>query len=185
MVMGAIKVIWLLGVSGCNVDVCPRSGVGLVTAVQGSLWLSVVAQEKTSVMMTGASGRETTRPCGVFYFCCCCFLILFMPSSTAEHCIMITTAEADIVDIGPYLAHDANDANAVPDLAKTVANALRKTGMLVIRDPRVSTQDNETFLDLMERYACCSNGGCVQPWMVLPTRTPLHPPATLVSLQQR
>lgn len=33
-----------------------------------------------------------------------------------------------------------------------VAACLRETGALVIRDPRCSTEDNDRFLDMMERY---------------------------------
>lgn len=35
---------------------------------------------------------------------------------------------------------------------KALAESLRKTSALVIRDPRVSEEDNNTFLDQMERY---------------------------------
>jgi len=33
-----------------------------------------------------------------------------------------------------------------------VAEELRNVGVLIIRDPRVSEKDNNTFLDLMEDY---------------------------------
>lgn len=68
---------------------------------------------------------------------------------------MSTTECEQIVDIAPYLAN--RDIQTCTDLAQTVAQTLHSTGMLVIRDPRVQKQDNETFLDLMERYACDSN----------------------------
>ena len=36
--------------------------------------------------------------------------------------------------------------------AASMARCLSETGCLVIRDPRVGVSDNETFLNLMERY---------------------------------
>ena len=38
------------------------------------------------------------------------------------------------------------------ELAAAVAKCLKDTGCLVVRDSRVDADDNETFLNLMERY---------------------------------
>ena len=40
----------------------------------------------------------------------------------------------------------------VRDHCAAVAACLRETGVLVVRDPRCSTADNDRFLDMMERY---------------------------------
>ncbi|CAM6093725.1 unnamed protein product [Calypogeia fissa] len=38
------------------------------------------------------------------------------------------------------------------ELCEKVASCLRETGALVVRDPRCTTDDNDAFLDMMERY---------------------------------
>lgn len=35
---------------------------------------------------------------------------------------------------------------------KKVAECLHNFGILIIRDPRVNHQDNETYIDMMEKY---------------------------------
>ena len=35
---------------------------------------------------------------------------------------------------------------------KKVADSLHKFGILIVRDPRVNHQDNDTYIDMMERY---------------------------------
>lgn len=54
-------------------------------------------------------------------------------------------------DLGPMLA-PAHRLQAVDQLCQSVADCLRDTGCLVIRDPRVLAEDNKSFLDMMERY---------------------------------
>ena len=54
-------------------------------------------------------------------------------------------------DLGPMLAPDQRP-EAVDRLCQSVADCLRDTGCLVIRDPRVLAEDNMAFLDMMERY---------------------------------
>ncbi len=44
-----------------------------------------------------------------------------------------------------------NPESAAEDCQKVV-NSFRETGILIIRDPRVSFEDNATFLDMMEDY---------------------------------
>jgi isopenicillin N synthase-like dioxygenase len=41
---------------------------------------------------------------------------------------------------------------AVADDCKTIARLLHHYGFLIVRDPRVTMEDNDTFIDMMERY---------------------------------
>lgn len=62
-----------------------------------------------------------------------------------------------VFDLAPYLAATQHmPASAAADgscaaLAAGIADSLHRTGCCVIRDPRV-THENETFLDMMEQY---------------------------------
>lgn len=47
---------------------------------------------------------------------------------------------------------DDEDHALLRESCAKVAACLRETGALVIRDPRCSTEDNDRFLDMMERY---------------------------------
>jgi hypothetical protein len=56
-----------------------------------------------------------------------------------------------VIDISAFLASDACDP-AVQDACRAVADCLRDTGALIVRDPRVNAGDNARFLDMMEAY---------------------------------
>ena len=56
-----------------------------------------------------------------------------------------------VIDISAFLAGDASDP-AVQDACRAVADCLRDTGALIVRDPRVNADDNSRFLDMMEAY---------------------------------
>lgn len=56
-----------------------------------------------------------------------------------------------VVDLSAFLAGDASDP-AAQDACRAVAECLRDTGALIVRDPRVNAQDNSRFLDMMEQY---------------------------------
>lgn len=58
-------------------------------------------------------------------------------------------------DLGPMVA-PGRRPEAVEQLCQSIADCLRDTGCLVIRDPRVLAEDNMAFLDMMERYFCQS-----------------------------
>ena len=62
-----------------------------------------------------------------------------------------TLAVLPLVDLSAFLAGDAADP-AVQDACRAVAECLRDTGALIVRDPRVNAQDNSRFLDMMEAY---------------------------------
>jgi non-haem dioxygenase in morphine synthesis N-terminal len=55
--------------------------------------------------------------------------------------------ELDVIDFTAYLNGDGPG-----DLPKRVLESLRNTSCLVVKDPRVTEQQNEDFLDLMESY---------------------------------
>jgi isopenicillin N synthase-like dioxygenase len=62
-----------------------------------------------------------------------------------------TLAVLPVVDLTAFLAGDASDP-AVQDACRAVAECLRDTGALIVRDPRVNAQDNSRFLDMVEAY---------------------------------
>ncbi|PKA60358.1 hypothetical protein AXF42_Ash008417 [Apostasia shenzhenica] len=64
-----------------------------------------------------------------------------------------------VVDLAPYLeisakhGWDGSDLPAeVEEKCSVVSRSLRDTGALLVKDPRCSTDDNDRFLDMMERY---------------------------------
>lgn len=58
-----------------------------------------------------------------------------------------SSLKVPIVDVEPFLKGQA----ATQD-CKTVAEALKQYGCLIIKDPRVNQQENSQFLDMMEKY---------------------------------
>lgn len=56
-------------------------------------------------------------------------------------------------DLSPMLGSDGDRSpEHIQQLCQAVANCLRETGCLVVRDPRVKAEDNTAFLDMMEKY---------------------------------
>lgn len=53
-----------------------------------------------------------------------------------------------VVDLSLFL----QDPEKAAEDCKKVVESFRETGILIIRDPRVSFDDNATFLDMMEDY---------------------------------
>ena len=53
-----------------------------------------------------------------------------------------------IVDVTPFLTESGNYTND----CKTVAEALHKYGCLIIKDPRVNVEQNNKFIDMMEKF---------------------------------
>lgn len=60
---------------------------------------------------------------------------------------MASIDELPVVDLAKFLGGE-ND----PEGCALVAECLRERGVLVIRDPRCSSDDSNNFLDMMERY---------------------------------
>jgi len=59
--------------------------------------------------------------------------------------------EIRVFDIAGYL-HDGAKEEAVLRECSAMAEHIHQTGILIIRDPRVSFEDNERFISTMERY---------------------------------
>lgn len=63
-----------------------------------------------------------------------------------------------VIDLSPYLsASGSGDPTQQLDpelkkLCREVSLILKETGVLLVRDPRCSVQDNDRFLDMMEKY---------------------------------
>lgn len=53
-----------------------------------------------------------------------------------------------IVDLTQFLKDDTS----ATDLCKEVVRSFRETGILIIKDPRLDYNDNEKFIDMMEKY---------------------------------
>jgi hypothetical protein len=56
-----------------------------------------------------------------------------------------------VIDLSVFLSRPATDP-AAQDACRRAAECLRDTGALIVRDPRVSYEDNGRFLDMMEQY---------------------------------
>ncbi|KAL9242606.1 hypothetical protein vseg_016592 [Gypsophila vaccaria] len=60
-----------------------------------------------------------------------------------------------VIDLSPYLEWKASenvDESVIRELCVEVSRTLQETGALLIRDPRCSVEDNDRFLDMMEKY---------------------------------
>ncbi|XP_021735820.1 uncharacterized protein LOC110702420 [Chenopodium quinoa] len=60
-----------------------------------------------------------------------------------------------VIDLNPYLeweqSGNGNEAE-MKKLCLEVSRTLQETGALLVKDPRCSAQDNDRFLDMMEKY---------------------------------
>ena len=75
-----------------------------------------------------------------------------LSSSPADH-RAADTCPLPVFDLAPMLAMTGHDLpDRVQSLCLAVADCLRDTGCLIVRDPRVKAEDNVVFLDMMERY---------------------------------
>lgn len=57
-----------------------------------------------------------------------------------------------VFDLDSYIGADDSDAPGLQQQCAALAECLRETGCLVVRDPRVDARDNDKFQDLLERY---------------------------------
>ncbi|GMH18999.1 hypothetical protein Nepgr_020840 [Nepenthes gracilis] len=68
-----------------------------------------------------------------------------------------------VIDLAPYLevsGNLSNDPDVLSDqlppelknLCSEVSRTLRETGALLVRDPRCTVEDNDRFIDMMEKY---------------------------------
>ena len=68
-----------------------------------------------------------------------------------------STLELPVIDFAAFF-NRAMDEDAYQRECKRAANAFREYGALALRDPRVFFEDNETFLNMMEKYFESSDG---------------------------
>jgi hypothetical protein len=57
-----------------------------------------------------------------------------------------------VIDLQVFMEAQSVDSVEVRSLCRNVADTLALTGVLVVRDPRVSSADNAAFIDMMEEY---------------------------------
>ncbi|CAA3012355.1 Iron ascorbate family oxidoreductase [Olea europaea subsp. europaea] len=68
--------------------------------------------------------------------------------------------EIPVIDLAPYLESslklsDSDEEELDPQvkcLCSEVSRTLRETGVLLVKDPRCTAQDNDLFIDMMEKY---------------------------------
>lgn len=95
------------------------------------------AAVRYSDLPTTSSGKAAPQPAGISVVAAC-----------ASHCgtEQMSDSVLPVIDLGSFLA--SGDTS----VARAVADLLAETGCLVVRDPRVQQQDNDTFLNTMETY---------------------------------
>ena len=67
------------------------------------------------------------------------------------------TLKLPVIEASTFFAKEQNRA-AYHEQCLKVADALHRYGVAIIRDPRVNENDNNTFLNLLERYFESSDG---------------------------
>lgn len=60
--------------------------------------------------------------------------------------------ELPVIDLSPYLAVSGDRSSDLAAICSEVSRNLTETGALLIKDPRCSVEDNDRFIDMMERY---------------------------------
>ncbi|KAL3815052.1 hypothetical protein ACJIZ3_016320 [Penstemon smallii] len=66
--------------------------------------------------------------------------------------------EIPVIDLAPYLNFSSKPDKEeereleLKNLCSEVSRTLRETGALLVKDPRCTAQDNDRFLDMMEKY---------------------------------
>lgn len=70
---------------------------------------------------------------------------------------MSDTLELPVIDFSTFDTR-AENPEAFAAECKKAADAFRDFGAVAVRDPRVCFEDNDTFLDMMERYFGYSDG---------------------------
>lgn len=61
-------------------------------------------------------------------------------------------SDLPVFDLAKYLDSQTKESEDIQILCKYIANCLKSTGALVIRDPRVDSSHNDSFISLMEHY---------------------------------
>jgi isopenicillin N synthase-like dioxygenase len=64
-----------------------------------------------------------------------------------------TTMELPVIDLSSYLSAVSNDRDPrLQSLCADVSRTLSETGALLVKDPRCTVEDNDRFIDMMEKY---------------------------------
>lgn len=66
--------------------------------------------------------------------------------------------ELQVIDLSPYLQISSTNSDPTQldptliTLCSEVSRILKQTGALLVKDPRCSVEDNDRFIDMMEKY---------------------------------
>lgn len=81
---------------------------------------------------------------------------------SVENSPLLKAMELPVIDLSPYLeiaGKSKGDSAGLSDqdpeyrrLCSEVSRCLRETGALLVKDPRCSAEDNDRFIDMMEKY---------------------------------
>lgn len=58
--------------------------------------------------------------------------------------------ELPVIDLAPYLEKELD--SQIKSLCCEVSRTLKETGALLVKDPRCTAEDNDRFIDMMEKY---------------------------------
>jgi isopenicillin N synthase-like dioxygenase len=78
-------------------------------------------------------------------------------SSDDASSVESNTLDLPVIDFAAYFRREEDPA-AYETECRRAAEAFKEHGALAVRDPRVFPEDNERFLDMMERYFGLSDG---------------------------
>jgi len=56
-----------------------------------------------------------------------------------------------VIDFQQYIGQDEN-SQSVKDMCQLVAESFHKYGILIVRDPRAKEEENDEYIDIMEKY---------------------------------
>ena len=62
----------------------------------------------------------------------------------------MSLADVEVIDLAAFLDNETSEAAVAT--AAAVADSFKRFGVVIVRDPRVSTADSNRFVDLMEDY---------------------------------
>ncbi|KAG5580054.1 hypothetical protein H5410_050681, partial [Solanum commersonii] len=61
--------------------------------------------------------------------------------------------ELPVIDLAPYLEICSDELDShIKSMCLEVSRTLRETGALLVKDPRCTAEDNDKFIDMMEKY---------------------------------
>jgi molybdopterin biosynthesis enzyme MoaB len=63
-----------------------------------------------------------------------------------------TIDDVPIIDLEKFMQAEDKTATDVMELCNKVVDSLHRFGILIVRDPRAKEEENDQYIDLMERY---------------------------------